>query len=241
MRKYLIKFSLVLLVLSAFNASAADISDVTIVEFSEKENDASPYPVRFLFSKQLLRIDDGNNDGDYVLYDDSTRNIYSVNHEDQTILAIVFEQWEMPEFKFKRHISWKKMDNAPLIDGKPISHFWLVADEKICVDAQIAEGFLNAESQMMQRYKTSLSSGQVKSIVATPEEMQTPCLLADQVYNDGSLFLKGFPVQQWHITGLQRLMTGFKKQQTVADQLFQLPINYKKYSMGDDLTLGKPE
>lgn len=219
----------------------ADTSEATIVQLTEREKGLGAYPVRYIIAKDLVRIDDNNDDGDYVLYDDNKRVIYSVNHDDSTILVIKHKQWELPGFKFERNVSWKKLDNAPSIDGKSgVFSYWLSAGKTVCSEAQIVEGFLAAESRLLKRYKETLSAEQISSLVATPEDMQTPCMLVDQVYNQGSVYDKGFPIQQWHVNGLQRMVTSYKSGEKVAADLFKLPKDYKRYSMGDNLSFGNP-
>ena len=214
--------------------------NATIVQFTERETGIDAYPVRYVIAKDLLRIDDNNDDGDYVLYDDKKRVIYSVNHGDSTILVINNSDWSMPDFKFARNVSYKKLEDAPTIDGNSIYTYWLSAGETICSEAQVVEGFLKHESRLLERYKQTLSAEQVTSLVATPEDMRTPCMLVDQVYNTGSVYTKGFPIQQWHVNGLQRIMTSYKTGVEVAGKLFELPEGYKRYSIGDNLTFGEP-
>lgn len=230
-------FVLVLSVL-ALNACSEN-NKTTVVQFDEREEGIDPYQVRYIFSKDSIRIDDNNDAGDYVLYDDKKRIIYSVNHGDSTILTIENKKWEMPVFKFQRNVTWKLTEDAPKFASKSVYSYWLSADEAVCSEAQVAEGLLLKESKMLKRYRETLSAAQVDSIVATPEDMRTPCLLIDKVYNDGSVYDKGFPLQQWHKNGLQRIMSSYKTGEKYKAELFELPKEYKTYSMGDNLNFGE--
>lgn len=233
--------SIVSMVLTSaiFTTVNANEIEVTVVKFTEREQGIDPYPIRYIIDKEFLRVDDDDDKGNYVLYDDKKRIIYSINHDDSTILVINNTDWKLPDFKFSRNVSWKVMDGAPKINNKPVYTYWLSAGETVCSEAQVAEGFLMQEAQLLMRYRQTLSSGQVEAIVATPEEMRTPCLMVDKVYNTGSVYEKGFPVQQWHLNGLQRLMTGYKTAEKVSTKLFELPEKYKKYEMGDNLSFGE--
>ena len=132
------------------------------------------------------------------------------------------------------------MKEAPKINDKQVLNYYLTADDLICVEAQVADDFLIAESKVLSRYYQSLSSEKSKSIVATPEDMRTPCLLIDQVYNDGGLYAKGFPIQEWHKNGLQRIMTSYEMNKPLSGKLFELPEKYKRYSLGDNLSFDSP-
>lgn len=222
-----------------FLSACSENNTVTTVQFDEREEGIDTYQVRYIFSNNSIRIDDNNNDGDFVIYDDSKRIIYSVNHGDATILTIKHKNWKMPVFKFERNVTWKIIDDAPKFESKPVYNYWLSANETVCTEAQVVEGLLLKESKMLKRYRETLSAAQVDSIVATPEEMRTPCLLIDKVYNTGSVYEKGFPLQQWHKNGLQRIMTSYKTDEKYSEKLFVLPTEYKTYSMGDNLGFGE--
>lgn len=236
MKKLIQSCLFVVIMSSGLVKAGTDVA--TIVKFSEREEGIGAYPVRYIMTKDTVRIDDDNDDGDYVLYDDKKRMIYSVNHDDQTILVIKHNEWELPSFKFQRNVSWKKLEDAPAINGKNVLNYWLSAGETVCSEAQVVEGFLSNESALLKRYKQTLSGEQVTSLVATPEDMRTPCLLVDQVYNLGSVYDKGFPIQQWHVNGLQRIMLSYKTDEKISSKLFDLPADYKKYSIGDNLRFG---
>lgn len=235
----LTRYILTVFTVCIINTAQAETKDVTIVKFSEREQGIDPYPVRYLIAKDILRIDDDKDDGDFIIYDDKKRIIYSVNHDDSTILIIKYKDWALPSFSFTRNVSWKALEGAPKVDNKSVYSYWLSAGKTVCSEAQVADGFLESESKMLMRYKKTLSAGQVDALVATPEEMRTPCLLVDKVYNTGSVYEKGFPLQQWHVNGLQRVMSSYNTDQKVSAQLFTLPENYKRYSLGDNLSFGE--
>ena len=220
-------------------SGCSENNSITTVQFDEREKGIDPYQVRYLFSNNMLRVDDNSDEGDFVLYDDEKRIIYSVNHDDATILIVKNTDWDMPKFEFDRNVTWKAIEDAPKFESKTVLNYWLSADSTVCTEAQVVEGLLLDESLMLQRYRQTLSSAQVASLAATPEDMRTPCLLIDKVYNAGSAFEKGFPIQQWHKDGLQRMMTTYKENEEFNPKLFELPKDYKEYSIGDNLGFGE--
>jgi len=238
--KIILPASIVMLLSSLALVSCSKEKTMTVVQFDEREKGIDPYQVRYLFADHVVRIDDNNDKGNYVIYDDKKRMIYSVNHDDSTVLEIKNSEWEVPKFGFERNVSWKLLEGAPAVDSKPVYSYYLSADETVCSEAQVVEGFLLAESHLLKRYRQTLSAGQAESIEATPEELRTPCLLIDSVYNTGSVYDKGFPLQQWHLNGLQRIMTSYKTDEKYNAKLFELPKDYKHYSMGDNLSFGAP-
>ena len=234
----IINITLIALVGLMFVSACTENKTATIVLFDEREEGIDPYQVRYIFTKDTLRVDDNNDAGDYVLYDDKKRIIYSVNHGDSTILTIEYKDRKLPAFDFQRNVTWKPLEDAPAFEAKQVYSYWLSADEVVCTEAQVVEGLMLKESEILKRYRQTLSAAQVDSIAATPEDMRTPCLLIDNVYNTGSVYEKGFPLQQWHLKGLQRIMTSYKTGEKYSPELFELPKDYKKYSMGDNLGFG---
>jgi len=81
---------------------------------------------------------------------------------------------------------------------------------------------------IMQAYQNVLTGEQVRLLANTPEDMRSPCFLADQVYNDGGYYARGLPVQIWHSRGYARILTDFQDQQ-VEQALFTVPEDYQVY------------
>lgn len=225
-KRILSSVSLLCLLISGV-AFAGKIKNLSLV-YDEVEENAGMQQMRYLINERFLRIDGGQADSDFILFNINSRNVYSVNHADQTILNIEYVKWHKPKFEFKVSSDVKRMTDAPSIDNQPVFHYRLIADNKVCTQVFFIKGMYSKQLKVLHKYQQTLSSQQVKTLANTPEEFQTPCFLLGQVYDDGEYYLKGLPVQISYGRGYAKYLKQYK-QVEVDDSLFVLPEGYKEY------------
>ncbi|NNG11916.1 MAG: hypothetical protein HKM88_01570, partial [Halobacteria archaeon] len=63
-------------------------SRATVLLYQEQEAGTDSYPLRILVSPEYLRIDDGYPESDFTLLDRTARTVFSVSHEDRSILVV---------------------------------------------------------------------------------------------------------------------------------------------------------
>jgi hypothetical protein len=212
-----------------FSSSAyADVA-ATAFYYQEKETGVDVSHVRYLVTDNYLRIDDGNDADGFILFDQTKNTIYNINHNDQTAMEIKHHQWHLPDFKFERKIETSKMTEAPKVSGKIIERHQVFADDQLCTDVKYIPDLYVEEMKVFLQYQKILSGQQVKVLNNTPKDMQSPCFLVDQIYNDGAHYRKGLPVQIWHSRGYAKMLVDFKQIQ-VEEALFVLPENYRVYN-----------
>jgi len=88
---FAVRFLMLLFVLLFVGCTQPDGEEpvtVTLLNFQEQEAGVEPYPLRVLVNKHFLRFDDGYDASDFMLMERDTQTIYSVSHEDQSILII---------------------------------------------------------------------------------------------------------------------------------------------------------
>ena len=197
--------------------------------YQEKETGTAPSKMRYLVGDEFMRIDEGNESDNYVLFDATENIIYSINHNDRSVLVIEPHAWDMPEFDFDYEVTDVVMKGAPKIAGKTVQHYLVTGDDKVCTDVQYVPGLYSRRMALMHEYQQVLTGQQVRALPATPKELHTPCFLADQVYNDGGYYTRGLPVQIWHSRGYGRILVDFRDQ-PVAEALFTVPEDYRQFS-----------
>lgn len=201
---------------------------VTVFWYQEKETGTPPSNMRYLVTDEFLRIDEGNGEDDYVLFDAALKTIYSVNRRDRTVLVITGQSWQMPEFEFDYSIDDQALPEAPEIAGKTVQRYRVRGDDTVCTEVHYVPGLYAKQMGLLKDYQTVLSGQQVKVLDNTPKEFHTPCFLADQVYNDGGYYARGLPVQVWHSRGYARMLVDYKDEE-VNEDLFTLPEDYRHY------------
>ena len=203
----------------------------TVFWFDELDSGVDPVQVRHLVTTKYLRIDNGNLQDDYILFDVLEKVIYSVNHADKTILVIKNNNWMKPKYDFSIDVTQMPLEGAPIISGKQVQGYKVLVDGEVCTNVQFIPGMYKKEMRILKNYQMTLSSQQIKNLANTPEHMKTPCFMLDVVYNEGDYYDLGMPVHEWHNRGYAKFLKEYKSQ-SIPENYFELPKDYKKYSVG---------
>ena len=226
MKKYIIT----LLVLFFFNhsVSAKDINSLVLF-YDEVEQGAGSQTMRYIVNKQYLRIDNGDDNADFILFNVKAKTIYSINHEDRTILKIENHPWQQPEFNFKVVNSDKAMQGSPMIAGKQVYSYQVFADEVACTRVSLVKNMYADDMDIFYQYQQVLSGQQVATLKNTPEELHTPCFLIDQVYHSGNYYKAGLPVYIGFSRGYEKFLKDFKESK-FNEKIFMKPDGYEEYT-----------
>ena len=228
MSKLIISAWLTFVVCTPMASALADVP-ASIFWYQEKETGTPAGNMRYLVVDKFLRIDEGDINDDFILFDAEKNTIYSVNQADQSVLVISNHAWQMPEFEFDHQVDDRLMQDAPKIAGKSVKRYLVSGDDKVCTDVQYVPGLYSKQMDMLRHYQQVLSGQQVRTLANTPEELHSPCFLADQVYNDGAYYARGLPIQIWHSRGYGRILIDFKDE-PVNQQLFVIPEGFRQYN-----------
>ena len=222
--------TLFLLVLMIFTNSISHAESVKslVLYYDEVEEGVGVQSMRYLINNNFLRIDNGDEKADFILFDVNKKLIFSINHEDQTVLKIEYHTWKKPVFDFKSSINETLMSSAPKVFNKPVYNYQLKADDQVCTQVFMIKNTYPQAMQVMYAYQQVLSGQQVATLDNTPKEMHTPCFLLDQVYHQAEYYKSGLPVQISYSRGYAKLLKDFKEQ-SVDTRLFEIPAAYKEY------------
>lgn len=220
--------SLFFIVFVFSSAVAAEKLKSFALYYDEIEVGAGVQSMRYLINDKFIRIDNGNDKADFVLFDVNKKTIYSVNHDDQTILKIENNAWARPEFDFKVSVKQGVMSAAPKIQNKTVFSYTVSAGKKVCTDVFLIKNIHAKEMKILHQYQQILSGQQVATLSNTPKDMQTPCFLVDQVYHAGDYYKIGLPVKISYSRDYTKLLNDFKYIESDL-KLFKLPEAYKEY------------
>jgi hypothetical protein len=205
---------------------------VTEVIFDENEVGLKPYIARMLVSDAYLRIDDGHNDGDFVLYDRRQRQIHSVTHEEQSILRITDRPIEIESPVLLELSVERSADaSAPQISGKSTEHIVLSVNGKECQNIITVNGLLEKVNRARQEYLSTLAGEQAANLAKTPIELLTPCMLAKLIFAPTWHLDFGFPIHEWDYRGFARSLVNYRERAAVDPGLFELPQGYRVFSI----------
>ncbi len=206
--------------------------------YRELENGIEPYISRFSVTENFLRIDDMSEQqsSGYILFDVKKNTVYSVNHQDESTLVMESFDYESPEISAFLSTSNLPMQDAPPIAGKKVFSYRVVLQtdeiDELCTSVQYVPGLLPQIGQVLHAWQKVVSGNQVRILDRTPEEYRTPCMLSDQVYNQGDYYAKGLVIQEWHSNGKQRVLQHYR-QQFFDDAFFSVPEGYQRFTLDE--------
>jgi hypothetical protein len=229
-----------LCLLTVTGAVSADTNDVKIsatrLVYQEVEDGAETFQNHYLFTDRYLRISDPDDASGYILFDAVGGKIFSISHIDRTVLVIPeYPRKELPK-AYHEDIRFEKLPDAPPIEGRPVFTYRAGAaspndpEIQVCTEIQLVPGLLPEAAGMLRHYMQVMSSQQQMNLEKTPIDMRTPCMLQDQVFNEGAYYDRGLPIREWHSNGQQRLLLDFSRVKVDAS-LFELPPDYRRYSI----------
>jgi len=209
--------------------------DGILLLYREREPGTESYPVRILVVPEYLRIDEGHDQDDYLLFDRAAGTIYSVNHESRTILymkpAPVAEvKTGIPEVHLGiEHIADA---DAPAIAGRVPEILRFTANGETCLEAAVVPGLLQPAVAALMEYGRTLAGRQRADLEITPEEFRTPCYLSRYIVAPVRHLEKGLPVREWNSEGYWRELTDFHNDVKLDPSLFVLPQDYTRQALG---------
>jgi len=207
----------------------------SLLWYEEQEAGTDIYPVRIVVSAGYVRIDDDDDNGDFVLLDRATRNLYSVSQEERTIVVIEYRAHEqqLPDgIRLDEVI--EEDDEAPTIAGKRPLMVSITANDTTCYRVAAVPGLLEEAVAGLADYARVLGNRQLGSLQTVPAEMQTPCFLTRYAYAPDRHLRHGLPIQEWDGAGYQRSLVNYRAAQQVDPGLFVLPEGYRRVSLGGD-------
>lgn len=206
---------------------------VTRIEYDEVEEGTVPLVTRMLISDRYIRIDEDSGAGGYVLFDREKRRIFSVVDENESIVVVdpLYPLQAAPDDLLIR-AEQKDLADVPEISGIKPKYYQFFANDTLCYHMVAADGLLPDVTAALRIYQSVLAAQQQESLSTTPKELQTPCYLANYIYAPEFYITKGFPIEQWDVTGYRRSLKAISEDVMVDKSLFTLPSEYQYFIIG---------
>lgn len=227
-RDYLRVASIVICLSFSPKALTAQTLDVAMLLYEEQEAGTDVYPVRILVGDKHLRIDDGYDQGDYILLDRTSRRLYSVNHAERNIL-VVHSRVTEKQLPADLVLTQKETADAtaPTIQGKIPVNRQLLANGELCLQVVVVPDLMDAAVSGMAEYAQVLGSRQLKNLDGLPESVKTPCYLSRYVYAPARHLRNGLPLIERDTSGYYRSLLNYKLSESVSAAIFALPDSYE--------------
>jgi hypothetical protein len=187
---------------------------MTVLRYVDQDPGAPPYATRILVTPDFMRMDSGEDAGDFTLLDRRKRVVINVMHESG--LAMVFAPGTLPP----KPVGW----NARLAEGRAERggrRFTLTVKSVVCSEGIAVRHAMDA-ARAMAEMKAILAATQYRVWKASPPDLQHDCDLANQVWNSGTTLTLGLPLEEREFTGRSRELEN-ETQLPVNPGLFRVP------------------
>lgn len=210
--------------------SAAELESIMLL-YQAQEPGIAPYASRILVTGRFIRMDDGIDDGDYLIFDRKKRLISSVTHDDRTVFEIPAREvtLESPIPLELRTESVAAGEAVPKVAGKVPQHRRLYVNGSLCYDVVALPGVLEEAVVAMREFRQVLAGEQARVLLRTPADMQEPCDLTLNTFHPEWQLQFGLPLQEWDGKGNRQVLMNFEGDFRVDEKLFELPEGYIHY------------
>ena len=201
--------------------------------YVEREPGVDDYDVTMLISDRYIRVDDGNDKSGFIVYDDKEKTIYSVSNVEESVLVIKEHTFSESDSPVNAEVEYLQLADAPTVSGKEIYNYRVhIEDEEdvTCLEVQLVENILPDARVLLQNYQAVISGQQVKLTDNKISEEQTACYFVDQIYNKGTYYEKGLPIQEWHSNERSKILASYKRVHVDTDK-FIIPEKYRRFSV----------
>ena len=200
-------------------AHAADTlalrQEMIALRYVDQDPGDPPYRTRILVTPDFMRLDDGNDDGDFVLLDRRRQKVINVMHGNQ--LAMVFTPGTLPP----KPAGWKpRLDVQPAARGG--RRFSLTVKGVVCSEGVAALRAAPDAARAMAELKAVLAAMQYRVWKDSPSAIQHDCDLANQVWESEATLRLGLPLEEREFTGRTRQFESESKQ-PLQPELFRVP------------------
>lgn len=209
-------------------------TEVTLLMFEDQDSLNEPaYMTRLLLTKDYLRMDDGEDHGDFALLDRSDGTVFSVSHEEQRTLVIPLQPVIAAPPKPLRHdIEELDAGGVPDVGGNKVSRYYMFTNGKRCMEVYAVTGFYDDAVNALTELSETLAGQHARGLELIPDEARSDCDLANNIFVPDRHLSKGFPIRQKDFSGRSRKLVTVKDDVKVDSSIFELPEGYERFMPG---------
>jgi hypothetical protein len=194
---------------------SAQAADMIALRYVDQDPGDPPYLTRILVTPDFLRMDGGEDDGDFVLLDRRQRVVVNVMRDSK--LAMTFSPGALPP----RPTDWK-----PQFDANDAAtgtrRFRLSVNGVVCSEGVAAAAAAPDAARAMAELKAVLAATQYRVWKDSPPAMQNDCDLANHVWESGTTLRLGLPLEEREFTGRTRTFER-ESSEPLQPELFRVP------------------
>lgn len=212
-------------------------SGTLMLLYQEQEPGIDVYRTRIIVTPEFVRMDEGVLESDFTLFDRGAGVIYSVSHENRTVLSIqpsADTSGKAVESPLSLELSVRKnLDaQAPEVAGEQPVHYSLLVNGVTCKELMVVPSLHPRAVHALREFRRVLAQVHKQNLANTPPEMQDPCFLAHDVFQPGRSLAYGLPIREWDAAGRKRALVDYQGNYATSPELFDLPEGYRQHPFG---------
>lgn len=196
---------------------------MTEIRYEEQEPTHPAMVNRILAWGDRLRLDYGEDEGDFVLYDGLAGITWHVSRQDRRLVGIVSTR-----AKYDWPKDWKMIQEKYPSGANVITRVHL--NDRFCAEYKTAPMLLET-ARLMWALRQALAGNRARIWSQTPEDLRHPCALVVDVREAGIEYRDGMPLAVRYWDGRTRVYQGHESL-PVRHELFALPEGYSRAWVG---------
>ena len=185
-----------------------------------------------------MHISDSRSPSDYILFNRAERTIYNVTTSDKTIFVIHDKPLNIkPPIEINYREESQPSGAIPKIEDRQATHYRFYANDKHCYDSVVlGDDFMPDVLVAMRDFRQVLANEHATTVNNIPKDVLDACDLSVNVFYPNKHMEHGLPIREWDRHGYQRFLKDYRTDIVVPKSIFELPKDYKRYSIGDVLS-----
>lgn len=233
----MMKNILLVMMMAVLSACAQKEYGDTLLLFVEQEDGVEPYQTRMIITENFVRIDDGEGDKDFVLFDRKNKIVQSVNASEETIMAVHEKKLKKgqkfePPFELAHKVKEMPLKkDAPTIDGEKARHYQLITNNETCYNVIAVKGLMPHVVKALTDFHKHMATDSYVTFNNLPADMHDACDMTATTFKPARQYEFGFPVQEWGKRNYSRSLIDYDVNYQVDPAMFILPKGYKHYTV----------
>ena len=202
--------------------------DITEIIFEEIEPGIEPFKSRLLLGEFFLRLDDDDDQGDFLLFDRKTHEVHSFNHEEKSHLIMKPLTAKAMDFKVDFKVEQNKLQGAPKVNGTSAVQHLFYADGQLCKKSINVPDFFPEVTLTLIDYEQAIVQQNNQTLSRIPNNVRSSCYMANNYLHASDYLKVGFPLFVSDDQGRQKKLLGFRQLKKHHSIMLQ-PEGYSVY------------
>jgi hypothetical protein len=209
-------------------SAGASAESASLLVYKVWERGIEPYISRMIVTADHVRLDEGDGQGGYTLFDRRQEILYNIDPEDRVVFVMTSDEPppdENPALILDERVEVD--EQAPKVIGKQPRNVALMANGELCSELVVIEGEMQEALDGLSELKLALARVQAGMMQGTPLGERSACDLAESVHAPDRSLQFGLPLQERNASRRQ-VLVDFSPTFEVEAELFELPGDYAR-------------